>query len=114
MTGYESKKNMAQDKITDEQGRPITYWGGKAQPAHVLLAAHREEYWCADLTCKKCYGADFRFKHAPPLRPWVGLTDEEICKCAGIDNADTWLFETAYAIEAKLKQKNGCAEEMDR
>ena len=33
MTGYESKKAMAQDKITDEQGRPMTYWGGKAQPA---------------------------------------------------------------------------------
>lgn len=33
MTGYESKRDMAQDKITDEQGRPMTYWGGKAQPA---------------------------------------------------------------------------------
>ena len=39
-------------------------------------------------------------------RPWVGLTDEEIIESAGIDGADTWLFETAYAIEAKLKAKN--------
>jgi len=42
----------------------------------------------------------------PPQRTWVGLTDEEICECAGIDGADTWIFETAYAIEAKLKEKN--------
>jgi hypothetical protein len=39
-------------------------------------------------------------------RQWVGLTDEEIIEAAGIDGADTWLFETAYAIEAKLKEKN--------
>jgi hypothetical protein len=42
----------------------------------------------------------------PSKREWVGLTDEEILEAAGIDGADTWLFETAYAIEAKLKQKN--------
>jgi hypothetical protein len=44
----------------------------------------------------------------PPAaqRPWVGLTDEEILEAAGIDGADTWLFETAYAIESKLKEKN--------
>ena len=42
-----------------------------------------------------------------PEREWVGLTDEEILEAAGIDGADTWVFETAYAIEAKLKEKNG-------
>ena len=42
----------------------------------------------------------------PPKREWVGLTDEEILEAAGIDGADTWVFETAYAIEAKLKDKN--------
>ena len=41
-----------------------------------------------------------------PEREWVGLTDEEILEAAGIDGADTWVFETAYAIEAKLKEKN--------
>jgi hypothetical protein len=39
-------------------------------------------------------------------RPWQGLTDDEILEAARIDGADTWLFETAYAIEAKLKAKN--------
>tara|TARA_R110002126_G_scaffold4425_3_gene23391 strand:- start:89 stop:571 length:483 start_codon:yes stop_codon:yes gene_type:complete len=39
-------------------------------------------------------------------RQWVGLTDDEILEAAQIDGADTWLFETAYAIEAKLKERN--------
>ena len=36
------------------------------QEPTVLIQSHRENFWCEDLTCKKCYGADFRFKHAPP------------------------------------------------
>jgi hypothetical protein len=39
-------------------------------------------------------------------RPWVGLTEDEILEAAQIDAPDTWLFETAYAIEAKLKELN--------
>jgi hypothetical protein len=39
-------------------------------------------------------------------RPWVGLTDDQILEAAQIDGADTWLFATAYAIEAKLKERN--------
>jgi hypothetical protein len=30
-------------------------------------AGHRDGHWCVDLTCKKCYSADFRFKHTTPL-----------------------------------------------
>ena len=33
------------------------------QPAQQEPVAHRDGFWCADLTCKKCYSADFRFKH---------------------------------------------------
>ena len=40
-------------------------------------------------------------------KPFVGLTDDEILEAAGIDGADTWLFKTAYAIEAKLRERNG-------
>jgi hypothetical protein len=42
----------------------------------------------------------------PPKREWVGLTGDEILECAGIEGADTWLFETVYAIESKLREKN--------
>jgi hypothetical protein len=30
---------------------------------------HREGHWCADLTCSRCYSADFRFKHTTPPLP---------------------------------------------
>jgi hypothetical protein len=42
----------------------------------------------------------------PPQRTWVGLTDEEKGFCA----APTYV-ETVARTEAKLKQKNGYAEE---
>jgi len=74
--------------------------------------AHRDGYWCADLTCKKCYSADFHLKHTPhpPQRTWQGLTDEEI-KTICLDNGwdSSWQsLRFAQAIEAKLKEKN-CA-----
>jgi len=90
----------------------------------VQLVAHREAFWCVDLTCKKCYGADFRFKHKssvdkkslttparPEERPWVGLTDYEIGVCsteAAVNRSEMvgGAVTFARAIEAKLKEKN--------
>jgi hypothetical protein len=45
-----------------------------------------------------------------PQREWVGLTEEEIDKT---HETQVWDARRSYAraIEAKLKQKNGCAEE---
>jgi len=47
---------------------------------------------------------------ATPQRTWVGLTDEEIDKT---HETQVWDARRSYAraIEAKLKQKNGFAEE---
>ncbi len=42
---------------------------------------------------------------APPKREWVGLTDDEFQAC--FDHADGTLGSLMYAIEAKLKEKNG-------
>jgi hypothetical protein len=41
---------------------------------------------------------------APPKREWVGLTEEEIVEILDIDNPTIRKF--AYAIEAKLKERN--------
>ena len=82
------------------------------QEPTVLIQSHRENFWCEDLTCKKCYGADFRFKHAPSKRPWVGLTDEEIKAFdTWHDNREEeigWVnpSEIVAYIEAKLRSKN--------
>ena len=45
----------------------------------------------------------------PPQRTWVGLTIEEIAACCRESSTTQFTFYTA--IEAKLKQKNGYAEE---
>ena len=44
-------------------------------------------------------------------RTWVGLTNEEINKTLKIYEQDYGWISFAKAIEAKLKQKNGFAEE---
>ena len=45
----------------------------------------------------------------PPQRTWVGLTDEEVFEiCNSNYNRDSSLVQM---VEAKLKQKNGYAEE---
>jgi len=57
-----------------------------------------------------------------PKRTWVGLTDEEIqqifiANSVAVDNGNAYMVaglravNIARAIEAKLKQKNGYAEE---
>lgn len=45
---------------------------------------------------------------APPQRPWVGLTDEEVASIY-MNHTDRPMYEQwkfARAIEAKLKEKN--------
>jgi hypothetical protein len=78
-----------------------------AQPEQepmLLIQSHRDNFWCVDLTCNKCYGADFRFKHAtPPQRTWVGLMDEEVMEIAFNFDVPSLVVRTA---EAKLKEKN--------
>lgn len=66
---------------------------------------HLEGFWCKDLTCKKCYSADFRFKHAiQPQRTLVWLTDEEIE--AEFGYIDELLRDICYRTQAMLKEKN--------
>ncbi len=51
-------------------------------------------------------GGEFLYT-APPSKPWVSLTDEEIDYIWGITKADYEdKFEFPRAIEAKLKEKN--------
>jgi len=50
-----------------------------------------------------------RYYTTPPQRTWVGLTDEEIEDI--VEDCDGVGWDVAQAIRAKLKQKNGFAEE---
>ena len=81
MTGYESKRAAAQDKLEDDDTLTIAYQSG------------------------------FYDGKKAAQRPWVGLTDGERLEAAGIDAAgidaaDEWFWEVVEAIEAKLKEKN--------
>jgi len=40
-------------------------------------------------------------------REWVGLTDEDILEALDLVGYDSMAFAHAYAIEAKLREKNG-------
>jgi len=89
----------------------------KSQEPMLLFQSHRDNFWCVDLTCKKCYSADFRLMHThPPQRTWVGLTSTDWFEALKDIDPKTKRLPQGFssfacAIEAKLKQKNGFPEE---
>jgi len=46
-----------------------------------------------------------------PKREWIGLTEEDVWNLLRFRKYNTVTIEIARAVEAKLKQKNGYAEE---
>jgi hypothetical protein len=80
---------LAEGRITGDDYQPVELEAfsvldaikeALAQPVQEPVALpHRSGNWCIDLTCSKCYSAEFRFKHtSQQQRPWVGLTDTEV------------------------------------
>jgi len=66
MTGYQSKKAAARDKLDDDDALTIAYQSG------------------------------FYDGKKAAQRPWVGLTAEEATKCCTISAIETWFnFENA-------------------
>jgi hypothetical protein len=84
-----------------------------AQPAQEPVG-HRVGFWCAALTCNKCYSAEFRFKHTTPQqeqqscdrRPWVGLTDEDLEFWTGELGQGELGKGVIRAVSDHLKDKN--------
>jgi hypothetical protein len=77
--------------LRDEQGRPMTYWGGKATPP----AAQEPD----ELTIAYMSG----LYDGKKKRPWVGLTDVERSQLVTLHHG--W-NEYGQAIEAALRSKN--------
>ena len=73
-------------------------WNARKGDEHLLLASSLN-------ACKSACEYDATYPPQPPQRTWVGLTDEDLSVCDedGVILARYW--------EAKLKQKNGYAEE---
>ena len=78
MTGYESKRAAAQDKITDEQGRPMTYWGGKTQPAQRPLV---------ELTDTEIDAEANSILTSDPVQWWRRLARAVLAKSKEMNNA---------------------------
>jgi len=83
MTGYESKRAAARDKLNDEDDTQVYKDHGDA-----LTIAYQSGYYDGN-----------------KQRTWVGLTDDEVYKIAFDLEGEHWR-KIADAIEAKLKEKN--------
>ena len=114
MTGYESKRAAAQDKLLDDDDTQVYqddaltiayqsgYYDGKKaaaqeqKPMHPQLKAMLEEYF------DKC------FAESSTQRPWVGLTDKDRMQILDATEGDERGF-VMKLVEDKLKEKNNAA-----
>ena len=115
MTGYQSKKKATSAKTIDQVNwadhepdglvhtaqEPQTCKGRKCQASNENGFDHSPE-------CIADTARDQGWSTAPPQRPWVGLTPEELNMIG--DSMRTWnswsITDVYTAIEAKLKEKN--------
>ena len=97
MTGYQSKKEMARNKLAQPAQEPVAW----------LTRDSVDGCWYA--TAKKVGKDDKPLYTTPPQRPWVGMTREEFEQCYELmgEPMDDWAL--GRAIEAKLKEKNNAA-----
>ena len=99
MTGYQSKKNMAQDKLAQPAQEPVAWAVYDKRGGSKSL--HWPEQHSPD-------GDANMFDAVPlvPQRPWVGLTPEEILDLFDATNVygSKWI-EFARAVETKIKEK---------
>ena len=108
MTGYESKRAAAQDKLAQPEQEPAWFVYEAEMPQRVWLEKTRDK--SASVRGWK----ETELYAAPPQRPWVGLTDEELKKMvddAGFTRTDLLMIgdcveQLADLIEATLKSKN--------
>ena len=118
MTGYESKKAMAQDKLNDDDALTIAYQSGyydgkKAAQPEQEPVAYTLNCVCGAVWDIKADGSE-EMAHTPdttpPQRPWVGMPEDEKEKFVIAYYPSNWDRKTAVALmnnyEAYLKEKN--------
>ena len=100
MTGFDSKRKMAQAKL-EQQAEPPPEW--------LLIKNILDAYGLDAIAFVTAWKAVQQRAEPVAQRQWVGLTDEEIV--AAIDPSFPFKFNLAMIafvrnIEAKLKEKN--------
>ena len=114
MTGYNSKRQMAQDKVAQPSQEPVAWMNNKDfEPMRVRIM--QEAYELADRNDSEGYNAikvmcgDVQ-RMLPPQRPWVGLTRNEILELLNGFYAEGGRSEREIAfarvIQRALKEKN--------
>jgi hypothetical protein len=98
MTGFDSKRQMAQDKVAEPAQKPVAWqWLGSAHFRKKIPKNADKTAWNPLYT-------------TPPQRPWVGLTYEDMVKLQKdlYDAKGESVLPTTFAmaVEAKLKEKN--------
>jgi hypothetical protein len=101
---------MEQSALTDEKGRPMTYWGGLEQPAQEPVAwmeLYKGEYNNIDIDRNELNNTGTHHKVIPLYtRPSQPLSDDEIENLYEKHKWDDNIFDFARAIEQALKVKN--------
>ena len=108
---YEKAITALKERLAQPEEEPL-------HPVHIGVDVTREGtavtafYRKPDAVMEMFY-SQFHPMAQPPQRTWVGLTDEDIgdAYVAWDDTNGASFADFARAIEAKLKQKNGYAEE---
>lgn len=101
MTGYQSKRAAAQDKLDDDDTQvyqddalTIAYQSGYYDGKKAAQPAQEPVTWA---------GVDFDINTTPPQRPWVGLTEKDF---SAINQSCLTKLQAATSAESILKKKN--------
>ena len=109
MTGYESKRAAARDKLAQPAQKPVAHCEAgpeycvqcKLEDRSIVLAAavryvkNNTPQLVSDEICMALA--------TPPQRPWVGLTEQEFQLIYDMGRTPSGMMEM---VEAKLKEKN--------
>jgi len=110
MTGYESKRAAAQDKLLDDDDAlTIAYQSGYYDGKKAAQPAQEPIKQVLDAEFNRGYKEGVRDAYAKsPQRPWVGLTEEDLKLLSAEWRIvyGAWMDDFARDIEAKLKEKN--------
>ena len=112
MTGYQSKKAAARDKMAQPAQEPdwkalvLEHNADCDSLCDMDECGYKEYFEFSNRRCPTCpvkQKIDVNYATQPAQRPWVGLTDEEA----------QWLYDNCRTpsnliemVEAKLKEKN--------
>ena len=102
MTGYQSKKAAAQDKLAQPEQEALNLALEALKEIARYATTPWEDEWCGELANETLTAINALAQ--PPQRTWVDMTDDELADIWYKESLD-WM-EFARAVLAKSKEKN--------